>query len=100
MFFHGGDRGGNPLACACGRRGPPRYGMQGRLRFTVGRGPVPRRASIGMENGFGRWVVFAQVERSRGTGPRATGREGVLFAMRRSGPGAPELQVPQGLLGP
>ena len=23
---------------------PPRYGMQGRLRFNVGRGPVPRRA--------------------------------------------------------
>ena len=25
---------------------PPRYGLQGRLRFTVGRGPVPRRASV------------------------------------------------------
>ena len=31
-------------------------------------------------------------ERSRGTGPRATGPEGVLLAMRRSGAGAPELQ--------
>ena len=25
---------------------PPRYDLQGRLRLTVGRGPVPRRASI------------------------------------------------------
>ena len=44
--------------------------------FTVGRGPVPRRASIGTENGLGWRSVFAQVERSRGTGPRATGPEG------------------------
>ena len=66
MFFMGvlaGDR-------------PPRYGLQGRLPFTVGRGPVPRRASIGTGNGFGRRAFFAQVERSRGTGPRATGQEG------------------------
>ena len=54
---------------------PPRYGMQGRLGFTVGRGPVPRRASICPGNGFGRWTIFAQIERSRGTGPRATGPE-------------------------
>ena len=33
-------------------------------------------------------------ERSRGTGPRATGPEGVLLAMRRSGSGDPELQFP------
>ena len=26
---------------------PPRYGCRGLLPFTVGRGPVPRRASIG-----------------------------------------------------
>ena len=39
-------RGGNPLGCAYGNlRGPPRYGLPGRLRFTVGRGPVPRHAS-------------------------------------------------------
>ena len=25
---------------------PPRYGLQGRLPFTVGRGPVPRHASV------------------------------------------------------
>ena len=46
--------------------------MQGRLRFTVGRGPVPRHASIGRGAGLGWRSVFAQVERSRGTGPRAT----------------------------
>ena len=56
-------------------RGPPRYGMQGRLPFTVGRGPVPRHAAIGTGNGLGRRVFFARVERSRGTGPRATVRK-------------------------
>ena len=71
---------------------PPRSGMQGRLPFTVGRGPVPRRASIGTGNGVSRRSFFAQIERSRGTGPRATGPEGILLAMRRSGSGAPELQ--------
>ena len=37
MFFMGviaGDR-------------PPRYGKKNSCRFTVGRGPVPRRASVG-----------------------------------------------------
>ena len=38
------DRGGNPLGCACGIRGPPRYGEK-TSPFTVGRGPVPRQAS-------------------------------------------------------
>ena len=37
------DRGGNPLGCACGIRGPPRYGL---LENTVGRGPVPRQTTI------------------------------------------------------
>ena len=73
--------------------------------FDVGRGPVPRhlcrlrlpdlkpgRASIGTRNGLGWRVVFARVECSRGTGPRATGQGWVLLAMRRSGAGAPELQ--------
>ena len=37
---------------------PPRYGMQGRLCFTVGRGPVPRRASIGRETALvGGWFL-------------------------------------------
>ena len=39
------DRGGNPLGCACGIRGPPRYGKK-TAPFTVGRGPVPRRAWV------------------------------------------------------
>ena len=54
---------------------PPRYGCQGRLRFTVGRGPVPRHASIGTGNGVGWRAFFARIGRSRGTGPRATGQE-------------------------
>ena len=65
MFFTGviaGDR-------------PPRYGMQDRLPFTVGRGTGHRHAAIGTENGFGWRSVFARVERSRGTGPRATGKK-------------------------
>ena len=56
----------------------PRATMKKRLSFTVGRGPVPRHASIGMGNGPGRRAVFARVEGSRGTGPRATGPERVL----------------------
>ena len=61
-FFHVNDRGGQAPAL--------RYARPS--RFTVGRGPVPRRASIGTGNGFGRRAVFAQIGRSRGTGPRAT----------------------------
>ena len=38
-------RGGNPLGCAYGIRGPPRYGEKTLLLY-VGRGPVPRHASI------------------------------------------------------
>ena len=126
-----GFRAGRAIAGAC----PPRYGLQGRLRFTVGRGPVPRHASVeetalvgvrfsresnarggqapatvckavsvyrraracpspclGRGNGLCLRSVFARVERSRGTGPRATGPGGVLLAMRRSGAGAPELR--------
>ena len=41
------------------------------MPHTVGRGPVPRRA-IDRGNGVGLREFFAQVERSRGTGPRAT----------------------------
>ena len=37
-------RGGNPLGCADGIRGPPRYGKRN-APHTVGRGPVPRHAS-------------------------------------------------------
>ena len=49
---------------------PPRY--EKKRHVTVGRGPVPRRASVSTGNGLGWRVVFAQVERSRGTGPRTT----------------------------
>ena len=38
------DRGGNPLGCACGIRGAPRYDKK-RHPLTVGRGPVPRHRS-------------------------------------------------------
>ena len=69
------DRGGNPLGCACGIRGPPRYGMQGRLRFTVGRGPVPRRASVGE-------TALVGVRFSR----RSNDRGGQAPALRYAGP--------------
>ena len=55
--------------------------------FFWGRGYYRHAGPKGPEEAF-----FAQVERSRGTGPRATGPEGVLLAMRRSGSGDPELQ--------
>ena len=37
---NGGER--NPLACACGMRGPSPYGERGGVSPTVARGPVPR----------------------------------------------------------
>ena len=67
-------------------------------RATVKKRAVYRRARacpspcIGRGNGLGLRAVFAQVERSRGTGPRATGQGGVFLAMRRSGSGDPELR--------
>ena len=39
------DRGGNPLGCACGIRGPPRY-VTKQAHLSVGRGPVPRHAPL------------------------------------------------------
>ena len=89
-YSHWGTRA---IAGAC----PPRYGLQGRLRFTVGRGPVPRHASV-EETALGWRSVFARVERLRGPVPRATGPGGVLLAMRRSGAGDPELQSPAPIL--
>ena len=65
---------------------PPRYGMQGRFCFTVGRGPVPRHASIGRRNSLGRWTMFAQVDRSRGTGPRATMKKRAAYRRARACP--------------
>ncbi len=41
-FFRSGNDGeGNPLACACGMRGPSPYGERG-FSLSVARGPVPR----------------------------------------------------------
>ncbi len=53
-----------------------------RFFITVGRGPVPRHASIGTGNGLGRWTIFARVGRSRGTGPRATMKKRVYRRAR------------------
>ena len=57
-----GDCGGQAPALRYARPSP----------FTVGRGPVPRHASICTGNGLGRHAFFAQVLRLWGTGPRAT----------------------------
>ena len=82
MFFAGaiaGDR-------------PPRYGMPGSLRITVGRGPVPRRASVGREMALV-GVLFSRRSNDRGgQAPALRARKGVLLAMRRSGSGDPELR--------
>ena len=40
------------------RRSSNRYGDKN-VPITVGRGPVPRHAAIGTENGLGRWTIFA-----------------------------------------
>ena len=55
------DRGGNPLGCACGIRGPPRYDEK-----TV-------------------------LEPSRGTGPRATVDEGLSLAKPEGMTSSPEV---------
>ena len=81
-FFHGCARGGQAPALRLKKRAVYR-----RARAC----PSP---CLGWENSFGLRAFFAQVEQSRGTGPRATGQGGVLLAMRRSGAGAPELQSP------
>ena len=66
------DRGGQAPALRYAR--PP--------LFIVGRGTGPRRASVETGNGLGRRAVFAQVERSRGTGPRATVCQAAFFHRR------------------
>ena len=85
------------LSQVCSRGTGPRATVKKSVLLTVGRGPVPRYASIG-RNGVGWRAFFARGEQSRGTGPRATGPEGVLLSMRRSGAGVPELQSPAPLL--
>ena len=75
-----GFRAGRALAGPC----PPHYGEKSVL-LTVGRGPVPRRASI-EGNGVGLRAVFARIERSRGTGPRATGKKRAVNRRARACP--------------
>ena len=60
----------------------PRATVKKSVLLTVGRGPVPRRASIGTRNGLDRRAFFARVVRSRGTGPRATVCKAVSFHRR------------------
>ena len=84
VFFYANDRGGQAPALRLKKRAVYR-----RARAC----PSP---CLDRENGLGLRSVFAQVGRSRGTGPRATGPGGVLLSMRRSGSGAPELQSSQG----
>ena len=83
-FAHSNARGGQAPALrysgAFFREGPRATVKNATL--YVGRGPVPRRASIGAENGLGLRSVFARVGRSRGTGPRATVAGQLLFHRR------------------
>ena len=71
---------------------PPRYGKKS-VPFTVGRGPVPRRASV-------EETAWVGVRFSRGSGdrggqaPALRAREGFFSPCARSGAGAPELQSP------
>ena len=91
-YRHAGPKGPEEVFSHERSRGTgPRPTVRKNVPITVGRGPVPRHASV-EENGVGWRAFFARVERSRGTGPRATGQEGVLLAMRRSGSGDPELR--------
>ena len=71
---------------------PPRCGMQGRLRFHRRARACPSPC-VGWGNGVGLRAFFARVERSRGTGPRATvdevgprdfGRKDILVPIRTS----------------
>ena len=60
---------------------PPRYGLQGRLRFTVGRGPVPRHASVGRETA----LVGARFSR----GSTIAGDRPPRYGPRRGSPQGP-----------
>ena len=59
-------------------------------RTTMKKTPTPSRRAracpspcLGRGNDLGWRAVFAQIERSRGTGPRATGQEGDLVTVGR-----------------
>ena len=76
FYRHAGPKGPEKVFSRERSRGTgPRATVKRSVPITVGRGPVPRHASIGGGNGFGCRAFFARVERSRGTGPRATGQE-------------------------
>ena len=71
---------------------PPRYGMQGRLPFTVGRRPVPRHAPRSERKTALVGVRFSRRSNARGgLSPALRARKRVFLAMRRSGSGDPEL---------
>ena len=68
----------------------PRATVREAAPNTVGRGPVPRRARDDREiardrpSRYGNRGVLGSVERSRGTGPRATVKRAVLDSIARS----------------
>ena len=59
--------------------------------FTVGRGPVPRRASVGETALVCMRFLRGSGDRG-GQAPALRVKEGVFLAMRRSGSGDPELR--------
>ena len=59
-YRHAGPKGPEEVFSRERSRGTgPRATVKKACRFTVGRGPVPRHASIGTENGLGWRSVFA-----------------------------------------
>ena len=78
-------------------RSPARVACEGPRATVCKSASLYRRARacpspcLGRGNGFGWRAVFARVERSRGTGPRATVDEAAA-SLTRSGSGEPELQ--------
>ena len=70
-------------ACERSRETGPRATGKKRSSFPVGRGPVPRQASVVSSSGGWCADVFRLVERSRGTGPRATGKKRSPFPVGR-----------------
>ena len=59
-YRHAGPKGPEEMFSRVLSRGTgPRATVKKSVPLTVGRGPVPRHASIGTENGVGRRAVFA-----------------------------------------
>ena len=76
-------RGGNPLACACGMRGPPRYGPRSSRHRRARACPSP---CLGRGNGRGWRAVFAQMNDRGGQAPalRAKKPDPDPFGIRRA----------------